>query len=360
MEDSLRRINEAVQQATLQARGRSLSKRRKRDPTRPSAKWIASARVGREQGNALAVVLSTIGCAHARSDSGGCTMCSYLLDGVQERPTSDKIVSQFKSAMLELETKDAPLSVKIYTSGSFLDDEEVPAEARSEILTNIAKDERIREVVLESRPEYLNDAILSEIRNALGDRIVEIGMGLESVSDTVRTLCINKNFDLQMFKEALKIAKNYNIGMRAYVLLKPPLLTERDALLDAVSTVQAARALGVTTVSLNPVNVQKYTLVERLWSRGNYRPPWLWSVLEVLREASSGSDEWMKIVCDPVAGGKRRGAHNCGKCDNAIVDAIRKFSLSQDPAELEHLTCDCISQWEHTLKHEDFSMVVHR
>ena len=360
MEESLRRINETVQQATLQARGRSLSKRKKRDPTRPSAKWIASARVGREQGTALAIVLSTIGCAHARSDSGGCTMCSYLLDGVQEMPTSDQIVAQFNFAMKELETKEAPLSVKIYTSGSFLDDEEIPADARSEILRIIAADERVREVVLESRPEYVNDTTLSIVREALGDRIVEIGMGLESASDTVRTLCINKNFDLQMFKDALKTAKNYNIGMRAYVLLKPPLLTERDALLDAISTVQEARTLGVTTVSLNPVNVQKYTLVEKLWTRGNYRPPWLWSVLEVLRKASNISDEWMKIVCDPVAGGKRRGAHNCGKCDNDLVEAIRQFSLSQDPVALENLTCDCISQWEHVLEHEDFSLVVHR
>lgn len=360
MEESLRRINETVQQATLQARGRSLSKRKKRDPTRPSAKWIASARVGREQGTALAIVLSTIGCAHARSDSGGCTMCSYLLDGVQEMPTSDQIVAQFNFAMKELETKEAPLSVKIYTSGSFLDDEEIPADARSEILRIIAADERVREVVLESRPEYVNDTTLSIVREVLGDRIVEIGMGLESASDTVRTVCINKNFDLQTFKNALKTAKNYNIGMRAYVLLKPPLLTERDALLDAISTVQEARTLGVTTVSLNPVNVQKYTLVEKLWTRGNYRPPWLWSVLEVLRKASNISDEWMKIVCDPVAGGKRRGAHNCGKCDNDLVEAIRKFSLSQDPVALENLTCDCISQWEHVLEHEDFSLVVHR
>ena len=360
MEDTLKRINEAVQQATLQARGRSLKKRKKRDPTRPSAKWLATARVGRDEGTALAIVLSTIGCAHAQSDSGGCTMCSYLLDGVQENPTSEQIVTQFKTAMSNLETKKAPLSVKIYTSGSFLDDEEIPSEARSEILKIIAADERIREVVLESRPEYVSDAVLSEVRTVLGDRIIEIGMGLESASDTVRTVCINKNFDLQMFKDALKTAKNYNIGMRAYVLLKPPLLTERDALLDAISTVHEARALGVTTVSLNPVNVQKDTLVERLWSRGKYRPPWLWSVLEVLREASSSSDEWMKIVCEPVAGGKRRGAHNCGKCDSDIVDAIRKFSLSQDQMVFQGLTCDCINQWKHTLEHEDLSMVVHR
>ncbi len=360
MKESFNKINEVVQQATLQARGSSLRKRKKRDPIKPSAKWTAPARVGREQGIALAVVLSTIGCAHARSDAGGCTMCSYLLDGTQEKPTSEEIVAQFKFAMLELDMKKSPISVKIYTSGSFLDDEEIPSEARSKILMLIAKDERIREVVLESRPEYFNEVILSEIREVLGDRTIEIGMGLESSSDFVRTVCINKNFDLKMFSNALKTAKKFNIGTRAYVLLKPPLLTERDALLDAISTIQEARTLGVTTVSLNPVNVQRDTLVEKLWTRGNYRPPWLWSVLEVLREATNISDRWMKIVCDPVGGGKQRGAHNCGICDSGILEAIRQFSLNQDPSLLQNPTCGCINQWKHALIHEDFSLVLHR
>ncbi len=360
MEESLKRIHAAVQQAAFNARGQSVTRRRKRNPTRPSAKWIAPARVGREKGRALAVVLSTIGCAHARSDSGGCTMCSYLLDGSQSMPSSEQLVEQFRFSIDDLEGVKDPLSVKIYTSGSFLDPEEIPTDARSDILRLIAANERVREVVLESRPEYLNHTVLSEVRSILGDRTIEIGLGLESASDTVRTVCINKAFDIQTFKESLDIAKSHNIGMRAYVLLKPPLLTERDSLLDAIATIRAAQNMGVTTVSLNPVNIQNDTLVEKLWNRGKYRPPWLWSVLKVLREASSMSDGWMRVVCDPVAGGKRRGAHNCGKCDTEIVEAIRDFSLNQNPVVLEKPSCGCLKQWEHVLKHEDSSHLVHR
>jgi len=360
MDESLTRIHTAVEQATFRARGQSIKKRHKRNPLQPSAKWTAPARVGRDQGTALAVVLSTIGCAHARSDSGGCTMCSYLLDGSQSMPSSEQLIEQFKSSMVGLEGKKAPLSVKIYTSGSFLDPEEIPEAARSEILKIIGADERVREVVLESRPEYVQDSVLSEVRSILGDRTIEIGMGLESASDTIRTVCINKSFDLQTFKECIETAKGHNIGMRAYVLLKPPLLTERDSLLDAITTVRDAQTMGVTTVSLNPVNVQNDTLVEKLWNRRKYRPPWLWSVVEVLRKASEISDGWMRIVCDPVAGGRRRGAHNCGKCDSEIVQVIRDFSLSQDPAILEKPSCGCMQQWEHALKHEDSSQLIHR
>jgi radical SAM enzyme (TIGR01210 family) len=185
-------------------------------------------------------------------------------------------------------------------------------------------------------------------------------MGLESANDLIRTVCINKSFDLQDFKRSLDIAKQHNIGMRAYVLLKPPLMTERDAMLDAIETIRVAQKMGVTTVSLNPVNVQNDTLVEKLWNRRKYRPPWLWSVLEVLREASKESDGWMRVICDPVAGGKRRGPHNCGKCDGEIVQVIRQFSLDQDAAVLNKPACGCLQQWEHVLRHEDSSQLIHR
>lgn len=287
-------------------------------------------------------------------------MCSYLLDGSQEMPTSDQLVEQFETAMVDLKGKQAPLSVKIYTSGSFLDPAEIREDARSAILGIIGSDDRIREVVLESRPEYVEDLVLSDIRRILGDRRIEIGMGLETSSDLVRTVCINKSFDLQDFKRSLATAKQHNIGIRAYVLLKPPLMTEREAMLDAIDTIRVAQSLGVTTVSLNPVNVQNDTLVEKLWNRRKFRPPWLWSVLEVLREASKESDGWMRIVCDPVAGGKIRGPHNCGKCDNEIIQAIREYSLNQDTSVLSRPTCGCIHQWEHVLRHEDLSQLIHR
>jgi radical SAM enzyme (TIGR01210 family) len=136
-------------------------------------------------------------------------------------------------------------------------------------------------------------------------------------------------------------------------------MTERSALLDAQKTVTDAISIGVSTISLNPVNVQRNTLVEDLWVRGKYRSPWLWSVVEVLRHAHSVSRGTVNIVCDPVAAGKSRGTHNCGKCDSTIVDAIRKFSLNQDVKVFDNLDCDCKNLWNHVLEHEDTSLQIH-
>jgi radical SAM enzyme (TIGR01210 family) len=349
-----------VKRTTSKARGVSISKRRVKNPNRPAAAWTIQSRIGTRTGTALSIVLSTEGCAHARGGEGGCTMCSYLLDGTSSNPTAEELLSQFHEAMKKVESTPAPISVKIYTSGSFLDSEEIPVEARNRILTEIADDARIIEVVLESRPEYVLDSILEKIRSILGNRSVELAMGLESSSDQIRSLCINKNFDFTAFKEAVDIGKKYNIGTRAYVLLKPPFLTERDALLDAQKTISDAISAGATTVSINPVNVQSNTLVESLWKNQRYRPPWLWSVVEVLRYAHKAANGTVRIVCDPAAAGKKRGTHNCGKCDKSVVNAIREFSLNQDIMAFDGLQCECGILWRYILAHEDVSLYVHR
>ncbi|UCE10153.1 MAG: archaeosine biosynthesis radical SAM protein RaSEA [Candidatus Thorarchaeota archaeon] len=359
MEDTLERIQSVIISASTKARGSSIAFRRQRNPTRPAASWITTSRIGNSTGKALSVVFSTIGCSHARGESGGCTMCSYLLDGTSVPPSAAELVEQFAAAMSKLDDEEAPLSVKLYTSGSFLDSEEFPSEAMKSVLETIAQDPRITQVVVESRPDYVTESNVSLLRSILGYRHIEIGIGLESMNERVRMLCVNKGFSSDDFEQALLTAKQQNIGVRAYVLIKPPFMTERDAILDSVLTVRQSAALWASTVSVNPVNIQRHTLVEQLWTDGLYRPPWLWTVVEVLKRGHSEIPQETNLVCDPVAAGKARGAHNCGRCDQAVIRAIRDFSLDQDPKSLEGLDCECKTDWEHVLAHEDVSLYVH-
>ncbi len=358
-QDFLPQIHDSILRATNRARKNSIRSRKTKDLTRPAAAWTTSSIIGKSKGTALSIVLMTLGCSHARSEGGGCTMCSYLLDGTEVVPTSAQLLKQFQTAMTKLDDCEGPLSVKLYTSGSFLDVDEVPLESREEIIDSIAKDERIVEVVIESRPEYVTHETMHALRELLGNRSIQIGIGLESSNDSIRHLCINKGFSLEEFQEAVSIANDYNIGVRAYVLLKPPFISEKASIEDAIQTIMDCKALGVSTVSVNPVNVQKFTLVEQLWEKGEYRPPWLWSLIEVLKRSRERLDSEINIVCEPVASGKHRGVHNCGKCDIHISDTIRRFSLSQNPDEFNDLDCDCKYQWMHILQHEELSSLVH-
>jgi radical SAM enzyme (TIGR01210 family) len=84
-------------------------------------------------------------------------------------------------------------------------------------------------------------------------------------------------------------------------------------------------------------------MVDDLHFRGGYRPPWLWSVAEVLRDTA---DADAIVVSDPVGHGSERGPHNCGECDDRVQKAIKDFDLRQDPSVFEQVSCACEGTWE--------------
>ena len=53
-----------------------------------------------------------------------------------------------------------------------------------------------------------------------------------------------------------------------------------------------------------------------------------------------------RLIIHPTAGGKVRGAHNCGKCDSEVVAAIERYSVSGDIHELDGLDCSCKKVWK--------------
>ncbi|MHA2188460.1 MAG: hypothetical protein ACW99V_09505, partial [Candidatus Thorarchaeota archaeon] len=71
MDTAMKNLQEAIQKAALDARGQSISRRRTRNQSQPSAKWVAPVRLRTGTGKALSIVLGTVGCTHARSSSGG-------------------------------------------------------------------------------------------------------------------------------------------------------------------------------------------------------------------------------------------------------------------------------------------------
>ncbi|HXZ23388.1 MAG TPA: TIGR01210 family radical SAM protein, partial [Methanomassiliicoccales archaeon] len=101
----------------------------------------------------------------------------------------------------------------------------------------------------------------------------------------------------------------------------------------------------------NPLNVQNGTEVERLWKRGNYRPPWLWSLVEVLREGKKLTEA--RVFSSPSGAGSPRGVHNCGKCDADVINAIKRHSFTQDVREFDGLECSCKRTWKAQLELQD-------
>ncbi len=71
--------------------------------------------------------------------------------------------------------------------------------------------------------------------------------------------------------------------MKTYLLLKPPFLSEEEALEGAVLSIKDAAPYS-DTISVNPMNIQNFTFVRYLWKEGLYVPLGLGTLLEVLKQ----------------------------------------------------------------------------
>jgi hypothetical protein len=238
--------------------------------------------------------------------------------------------------------------VKIFTSGSFFDPDEIPPAFLSDIATTF----KGKLVIAETRPEFVNAEVLSPFMEMLDDGSwstpLYCAIGLETSSDRIREKCINKGFNFSDFKKAASTAHSVGAGVKAYLLFKPLFLTEAEAVTDMKTSIKDATA-HAEMISMNPCTVQRNTEMEYYWKRGAYRPPYLWSILSLLADAP------LHITCDPLGGGQNRGPHNCKKCDYEIVQGIRDYSLNADRDlifALLETACDCKEEWEYILSSE--------
>jgi len=305
------------------------------DPTVPVTVWKEDDVVDGRRERTLVAILRTRGCHWWRR--GGCSMCGYNVESAEGIGTEELSI-QLKAVLARYEGERM---VKLYTSGSFLDPDEVPPEMRKRFLRSF---DGAKRVLFESRPEFVTPDVLEELPDHAA-----VALGLESASDTVLRCSVNKGFSTRDYVRAAEALQARGLPVRTYVLLKPPFLTESAAIEDAKATVRFAAPFS-ESVSVNPLNVQKGTVVEGLWRRGDYRPPWTWSLFEVLplkRELPT-----VRLFSSPSGAGAQRGMHNCPSCDKGLLSALETFNFEQDVGLLEGHDCACRREWASLLTAE--------
>jgi radical SAM enzyme (TIGR01210 family) len=270
-------------------------------------------------------------------------MCGYVNDVAQEVTSAD-IAHQLDVVLRKHESQ--PM-VKVYTSGNFFDDHEVAPEIRRKILAGLG--DRCDKVIVETLSHLLRKEQVEEAMTHVEE--LEIAFGLESTNERVLRHAVNKMWGLKEHANAAALARAAGATVKTYLLVKPPFLTEREAIEDAVHSGHEADPHS-DTISFNPVNVQSRTIVDRLFRRGEYRPPWLWSVVEVLERTR---DLHAHVKSHPTAGGMVRGAHNCGSCDRKVVSAIEEFSLGLRE-NFGDLSCDCKDVWQAYSEAQEFML----
>ena len=141
-------------------------------------------------------------------------------------------------------------------------------------------------------------------------------------------------------------------------MFKPPFMSEADALDHCIKWIGAV-AEQSDEISINPMNIQRGTVIDRLHRHREYRPPWLWSLVELIQQShhtvhpkggvNGDEDQVSRLIIHPTAGGKIRGSHNCGECDAEVVAAIERYAVSGSLDEFHGLDCECKKRWNQEL-----------
>lgn len=290
----------------------------------------------------LVIYLLSQGCDWALRNAHGCTMCGHLAKQTRRLaiPAGDH-QRQFFSVFDTTDWSRYPI-LNLYNNGSFLNEAEIPATERRAIVRAIGANPHIRMVVFESRPEFVREDVVQELREWLPGKHVELAIGLETIDDRRRAVCINKGFTLRQYDRAAAIVAKH-LKLRTYVLLKPPFLSEAEAAGDAVMTIRHAFSTGSATVSLEPCTIQAFTLAEYLSACGLYQSPWLWTIVEVLRQTARLGK--LVVGMFQFYPAPTLVPHNCEACNERVLAQLRQYNRTLDLAAFEGSNCDCRSAW---------------
>ena len=284
-------------------------------------------------------------------------MCSYVSDCTLEPIDTQTILRIFNEHLQRHPiAEEDKISVKLFASGSFLNPYELPKDARDEILKTLVDLGNVKEIIVESRPEYVKEDVLDEIFEIIGDTLFEVSIGLETSNDYTRLNKINKGFTKEDFANAVRLMQNlskskgYNLKSKAYIFVKPILISEAQAIDESIETARYCDSIGVNRLSFCPATIHGGTVIERLWRQGAYQPPWIWSCIEIINTVRDEID--IPALLDTSGFGSRRGPYNCKKCNKDLKHMIIANNLTQSKIEYE---CECKNEWLAEIENSDMN-----
>ena len=224
-------------------------------------------------GTAYQLYIPSKGCHNA------CVFCNY---GFGHPIRSEEILKK-----VEYICRNLPKNIEtliLESSGSFLDDRELPPELQYEIMHIVAKTNVYR-VQLETHYQTVTQEKLKKILQILGGHQLAFEFGLETTSET--TLAIfNKNINVKKLFQVVNDAEKVGIETSLNVIVGAPLLTITEQINDALDTVNEILTYcpKSTDIVLFPINIKDYTLLKHMYNQGRYAAISHWEFIEVLEK----------------------------------------------------------------------------
>ncbi|MBT3384999.1 MAG: radical SAM protein [Prolixibacteraceae bacterium] len=214
-------------------------KKNKIDPLKPYGYFVEKERtVSGSIENVSTILLTNSECPFH------CLMCD-LWKNTSDKPVPEKsVAAQIEFALSKLpETKH----LKLYNSGSFFDNRAIPKNDYKKIAQLV---DHFETVLVESHPSFINENVL-HFSNLIKPKLL-VALGLETVHPEV-LLRLNKKMTLNDFERSVKYLTELEISTRAFILLRPPFLFEKEGVIWTKKSIDYAFKIGVSSVTIIPV-----------------------------------------------------------------------------------------------------------
>lgn len=255
-----------------------------------------------------------------------CLMCDLWKNTTVKPVSAGDIPDQIEWALAQMPKAK---HLKLYNSGSFFDERAIPEEDYNRIASLVINFET---VIVESHPKLINEKCL-RFRDMLKPKL-EVAIGLETVHPEV-LLKLNKQMTLSDFSNAVSYLTENGIRSRAFILLRPPFMSESEGVDWAKRSIDFAFEVGIECCTIIPVRAGNGAM-DLLMKNGDFSLPNIHSLEKVLEYGiglSSGrvfADVWdLKLFSD------------CEKCFNERQRRLLVMNLDQN--KVDRIACNCTS-----------------
>lgn len=253
-----------------------------------------------------------------------CLMCDLWKHTTDKTVPEGAIPAQIDYALDRL--PDAR-HIKLYNSGNFFDRKAIPPVDYPAIAQRV---DGFETVIVENHPTLCGEPCL-RFRDLLTG-CLEIALGLETAHPVVLDR-LNKRMTREDFRQAVAFLREHEIGVRTFILLRPPFMSEAEGVEWALRSIEFAFEAGVQCCSVVPTRPGN-GMMKRLKEAGHFESPTIRS-MEAVLEAGLQMDHG-RVFMDLW---DVERFYDCPRCGPERRDRLHRMNLSQ--TVLPPIQCDC-------------------
>lgn len=255
-----------------------------------------------------------------------CLMCDLWKNTTDKPVPAGAIPNQIERVLKQMpEVKH----LKLYNSGSFFDKRAIPEVDYSRIASLLSGFET---VIVESHPRFIDEKCL-RFKEMLKSEL-QVAIGLETVHPEILQK-LNKQMTLDDFRKSVSYLTQNGIKSRAFILLRPPFMSETEGVYWAKKSIDFAFGVGVECCTVIPVRAGNGAM-DLLMEKGDFSLPEIHS-LETVLEYGIGLNAG-RVFADIWDLGL---FSSCKKCIDERTGRLTNMNLSQKIAN--RITCSCYS-----------------